>query len=185
VLYELPFGNGKPFLSHGVASSILGGWQMNSILTKSTGFPVRVSDGVNQANSNVNMDIPNAVYGVKPGLSNPTTAEWFNIASVQLQPFGTFGNLGRNTVTSPGIVAWDFSTLKNFTFSERTYLQFRFECFNCANHPAFADPGTSLSLNRLDSAGFAIPGTGNFGAITNTRTGIDMRELQFSLKMIF
>jgi hypothetical protein len=30
-----------------------------------------------------------------------------------------------------------------------------------------------------------VPGTGTFGRITSTRTGIDMRQLQFSLKLIF
>jgi hypothetical protein len=104
---------------------------------------------------------------------------------VKLQPFGTFGNVARNTLTSPGTFSWDFSTLKNFNFTERTYLQFRFECFNCGNHPNFGYPGSSLSLNLRDSAGFAIPGTGNFGKITTTLPGIDMRKLQFSLKLIF
>ena len=112
-------------------------------------------------------------------------AQWFNIKSVKLQTFGTFGNLGRNTIISPGIFAWDFSTLKNFNFSERTYLQFRFECFNCANHPNFGDPGSSMALNQKDANGFAIPGTGTFGVITNTRSGIDIRKLQFSLKLVF
>jgi hypothetical protein len=30
-----------------------------------------------------------------------------------------------------------------------------------------------------------IPGTGGFGRITSTKTGVDMRELQASLKLIF
>jgi hypothetical protein len=184
-LYELPIGKGKPILNHGIASVLLGGWQLNSIVTRSSGFPVTIMDGVNQANSNTNIDRPDAVYGVPGKLDNPTTGQWFNIASVKLQPFGSYGNVSRNSVLGPGIFSWDFSTLKNFNFSEKSYLQFRFECFNCANHPNFADPGERLAYNRLDANGFAIPGTGTFGAITATRTGIDMRQLQFSLKLIF
>jgi Carboxypeptidase regulatory-like domain/TonB dependent receptor len=185
VLYELPFGKGKPFLNQGFASHILGGWQLNSIVTASSGFPLTISDGTNQSNTNVANDRPNAVPGVPENLSNPTTAQWFNLASVQLEPFGTFGNVGRNTVIGPGILDWDFSALKNFYVTEQRYLQFRFECFNCANHPNFGDPGTDLTSNQTNAAGFPIPGTGNFGEITSTRTGIDMRELQFSLKFIF
>ena len=185
ILYELPAGRGKPFLNHGFASHILGGWQINSIISKSSGFPVMILDGVNQANTNVGQDRPDAVFGASSSVPDPNTAQWFNIKSVKLQTFGTFGNLGRNTIISPGIFAWDFSTLKNFNFSERTYLQFRFECFNCANHPNFGDPGSSLALNQKDANGFAIPGTGTFGVITNTRSGIDMRKLQFSLKLVF
>jgi len=144
-----------------------------------------ILDGINQANTNVGQDRPDAVFGVPAKLDNPTTGQWFNIQSMKLQTFGTFGNLGRNTVITPGIMAWDFSALKNFNFSESAYLQFRFECFNCANHPNFGDPGERLSYNQINAAGFAIPGTGTFGQITNTRAGIDMRRLKFSLKLVF
>ncbi len=185
VLYELPFGKGKPFLSHGPASTILGGWQLNSIITKSSGFPVQIVDGTNRSNSNASADRPNAVPGVSWKLDHPTTNQWFNINAFQLQPLYTYGNVGRNTVIGPGFFAWDFSTLKNFNFTERTYLQFRFECFNCANHPAFGDPGQTVTLNRTDANGFAIAGTGTFGQITTTRPGIDMRTIQFSLKVAF
>lgn len=185
MLYELPFGKRKRFLNQGLVSTLVGGWQLNSIVTVSSGFPLGILDGVNQANTNLNSDRPNAVSGASPNLSNPSTGEWFNIQAFQLQPANTFGNVGRNVITSPGIFSWDFSTLKNFAFTEQSYLQFRFECFNCANHPNFADPNLVLSANQLSSAGVPIPGTGVFGTITATRPGIDMRELQFSLKLVF
>jgi hypothetical protein len=185
VLYELPVGLGKKFLSKGLAGRILGGWQLNSIVTKSSGFPLMILDGVNQSNSNVSTDRPNAVLGTNWKLSNPSTGEWFNVQAYQLQPVYTFGNVGRNTAISPGIFSWDFSTLKDINITEMRYIQFRFECFNCANHPNFADPGQTMSANLLNATGVPIPGTGAFGVITSTRTGIDMRELQFSLKLVF
>ena len=82
-------------------------------------------------------------------------------------------------------MCWDFSTLKNFYFTERRYLQFRFEVFNFLNHPNFGDPNNTLGNNKVGSDGVPIAGTGSFGTISSTRTGIDMRELQFSLKLIF
>ncbi len=44
-LYELPFGPGKPFLSHanGVVSRIVGGWQVGSIFTYETGAPISIT----------------------------------------------------------------------------------------------------------------------------------------------
>ena len=113
------------------------------------------------------------------------TAEWFNIDAFALQPLGSYGNAGRNVVIGPGIFSWDFSTLKNFYFSEKRYLQFRFEVFNFLNHPNFGDPNLTLGNNRVDANGLPILGTGSFGTVTSTRSGIDMRELQFSLKLIF
>lgn len=185
VLYELPFGKGKPMFSSGLASHVLGGWQVNSIVSKSSGFPMMILTGINQSNTNLGQDRPNAVVGLPGKLDNPTTGQWFNIRSVQLQPFGTFGNVGRNTIITPGIMSWDFSTLKNFNITESAYVQFRFECFNCANHPNFGDPGERMSANQRTLDGFAIAGTGTFGQITSTRAGIDMRRLQFSLKLVF
>lgn len=185
VLYELPFGKGKEFLSSGWKSTVLGGWQLNSIITVSSGFPLEIQDGVNQSNTSFPYDRPNAVFGVNGNAGPKTTEEWFNIDSVQLQPFGTFGNVARNTIIGPGVNSWDFSAFKNFSFTERTFLQFRFECFNCANHPNFSDPDMVLTADRLTSTGLAVPGSGAFGTITGTRPGIDMRELQFSLKLYF
>ena len=183
VLYAVPAGKGRKFLTRGIGSAVAGGWEVGSIVTVSSGFPIYVINGKDQSNTAVGNDRPNAT-GASTKLSNPTTGEWFNIQAFALQPPGTFGNLGRNVATSPGIFDWDFSAHRNFNFSERRYLQFRFECFNCANHPNFGDPNVTLTSNLLDKGGVPIPGTGRFGAITSTRTGIDMRELQFSLKLI-
>ena len=137
-----------------------------------------------QTATGVNSDRPN-LTGAPAALpsSQRSPAGWFNIGAFALEPLGTYGNGGRNTVIGPGIVDWDFSTLKNFNFTEKTYLQFRFEAFNFLNHPNWGDPDTTLMDNRLDASGKAIPGAGGFGTITSTRTA--MRQLQFSLKLIF
>src|SRR5262249_8457971 len=139
-----------------------------------------------QTNTSLSNNRPDAVQGVPTQKDNPTTDEWFNIQSVRVQPFGShFGNVARSTIIGPGVFSWDFSTLKNFIFTERTSMQFRFECFNCANHPVFGDPGNIVSANRIDADGFVVPGTGTFGRITSTRPGFDMRRLQFGLKLLF
>src|SRR5262249_49388317 len=60
-LYELPVGKGKRFLREGVASEILGGWQLNSIVTKSTGFPIEILDGILRSNGRIGNNRPDAV----------------------------------------------------------------------------------------------------------------------------
>jgi hypothetical protein len=87
-----------------------------------------------------------------------------------LQALGTHGTAGRNIVIGPGLIQWDASLLKNFNFTERTYLQFRFEAFNAANHPNWGNPNNNLSSPA-------------FGRINGTRG--TMRELQFGLKLYF
>ena len=174
VLYALPVGKGRKYLTHGIASSLIGGWELSGIWTVSTGFPLSILSGKDQSNTGHGYDKPNAVPGESIDLdsSQRSTGRWFNTNAVVLQPLGTYGNLGRNIATGPGIFNVDFSTLKNFNFSERKYLQFRFEAFNVLNHPNFGDPSTGLSA-------------GGFGTINSTRGGIAMRQLQFSLKVVF
>ena len=92
-----------------------------------------------------------------------------NVAVIERSYIGS-GNVGRNTIISPGIIQWDASLLKNFRFLENKSLQFRFEAFNAANHPNWGIPNAS----RLSPA---------FGTIRSTRT--DMRDLQFGLKYVF
>ncbi len=172
-LYELPFGKGKRFMDTGnaVLNQLVGGWQLGSIITLQTGFPITVTSGRDQSNTGAGFDRPNATgaeVALPRGQQNPQ--KFFNTDAFGLQPFGTFGNTGRNTLIGPGMINWDFSTLKNFRIAEGHELQFRFEGFNFANHPNWGNPNTS----RLNSG---------FGTISGTR--VNMRELQFGLKYIF
>lgn len=44
-LYELPAGPGKRFFNHGIASKVLGGWQVGGVQRYQTGSPLRISSG--------------------------------------------------------------------------------------------------------------------------------------------
>jgi hypothetical protein len=172
-LYELPFGKGRRWLNRGgVSNVIFGGWEFGSLFNIQTGFPVTMTTGRDQSNTGAGFDRPNTVPGQTANLDRGerNADRWFNTAAFVVQPFGTFGNTGRNTIISPGIVQWDASLLKSFRFLENKSVQFRFETFNAANHPNLGSPNTSV-INA------------NYGRITGTRT--NMRELQFGLKVIF
>ena len=41
-LYELPFGKGKSLAKSGAAAAVLGGWQVNGIMSAYTGTPFTV-----------------------------------------------------------------------------------------------------------------------------------------------
>jgi hypothetical protein len=79
----------------------------------------------------------------------------------------------------------DSTIKKDFKFTESRYVQLRLDAFNTFNHPNFGDPGNRVNANQLDASGVPVPGTGSFGRITSTKTGVDMRELQVSLKVVF
>ena len=173
VLYRIPVGKGRRFLDHGgIANMIIGGWELGTLLNIQTGFPLTMVSGRDQSNTGAGFDRPNQIASGDTALARDVrnANKWFNTAIFALQPFGTFGNVGRNTIIGPGFVQWDASLLKTFHFTERVGLQFRFEAFNAANHLNLGNPDTSVT-------------SANFGKITGGRT--NMRELQFGLKLFF
>ncbi len=172
ILWDVPVGKGRKYLNiGGVPNVVLGGWQLSSTFLVQTGFPIVVSSGRDQSNTGSGFDRPNATGAKVPiprGQQDPE--RFFNIDAFLLQPFGTHGNVGRNTLVGPGVMNWNFSTLKDFTVREAHRLQFRFEAFNFPNHPNWGGPNTSRS-------------SVDFGKIRGTRT--TMREVQFALKYMF
>ena len=138
-LYELPIGKGKGLdVQNGILNAAIGGWQVGSIITIQSGYPFNISQSGDPSNTGHTFDRPDAT-GIDPDANwDPTPSKWFNPAAYTKAADGFHGNLGRNSGTTPGMFSWDFSMLKDFTFTERNRLQFRFEAFNFPNHPVWA-----------------------------------------------
>ncbi|HEX2714339.1 MAG TPA: hypothetical protein VHM88_19270, partial [Candidatus Acidoferrales bacterium] len=116
---------------------------------------------------------------VPAGTPVGTPDHWFDPCAFRPQPLGTFGNLGRNTLTGPGILDWDFLVGKHFRLAGERELQFRAEFFNILNHPNFEAP--NINFRRIfDTAGNL---SGTFGRLTKTTT--TSRQIQFGLKFVF
>lgn len=171
ILYELPFGNGKPFMQSGIGGALLGGWQISAIINKSSGFPRTAYVGTDRSNTGGGQDRPNTT-GADPILPDDqqTTARWFNTDAYALNALGTFGDAGRNTFFGPGITNVDASIIRNFRLMREKTLQFRLEAFNVLNNPIWNDPNTTLTSPL-------------YGSITSTRK--PMRELQIGVKFVF
>jgi Carboxypeptidase regulatory-like domain/TonB-dependent Receptor Plug Domain/TonB dependent receptor len=144
--YELPFGSGKHWLSKGGAASyIFGNWQIQSIASLLSGFPLTPT-GTNVCNCG--SYVPQRVNAVKPGfgnIDNQTVNHWYDPTSFALPTPGFQGNAGRNVVIAPPLRNLDFSVLKNFPINERFRLQYRAEFFNVLNHPNFGGPDMNIS----------------------------------------
>jgi hypothetical protein len=63
---------------------------------------------------------------------------------------GTYGNMARNQLRSPGFGEWDLSLDKNWTVKERVKMQFRAEGFNILSSAILAGP-------RAKSSAFTNP----------------------------
>jgi hypothetical protein len=176
--YELPFGKGKAMFgnSSGLTDQLIGGWQLNGIISAQTGFPFTPLVGFNQS-GNGDTRNPDRV-SLNPNFHGPiilnSPNQWFNPAAFLLPTAGTFGNAGRDILTAPGLLEFDTSLFKNFKIRERATLQFRAEFFNALNHTNFGWP----VITTFTSSGAFSPSA---GLITSTLT--TSRQIQLALKL--
>ncbi len=171
--YELPFGQGKPFLNRGgIANVIAGGWQVQPIVQLRTGFPFSITGGSGSCTCGTYVpQRTNRAPGRTSGkLNQRSPALWFDKTAYVVPTAGVQGTVTRNALRGPATAEFDFSALKNFAVTERFTAQFRAEAFNIINHPNFGNPNANIS-------------NGNVGTIT--ATSFDNRDLQFALKLLW
>ena len=181
--YELPFGTGRTYLSHipGWMNQIVGGWRASGVLTLQSGLPYNPAISVDEANTGVSSQRPNAISAP---IMLDNVGCWFYVANNSTcraidpsatAPFTlpvqyTYGNAGRNVMRADGLKTLDFSLLKNFRVTESKTAEFRAECFNLANHPVFSAPsGTINAASGGQVSALLIPA----------------REVQLALKFYF
>jgi Carboxypeptidase regulatory-like domain len=183
-VYQLPFGAGRPFLtSPGLARTVFGGWELSGVGTARTGLPVNVT--INRSNAAVpggysvsGSERPDVYSNVPIVPALQTARSWINAAAFYAPANGTFGNLGRNALSGPGLWQVDAALAKKIAFTERLGVQFRAEVFNVFNRAQYGQPNANLST------------PGNFGAITTTvnegATGSGTpRQIQLGVRLLF
>jgi hypothetical protein len=124
---------------------------------------------------------------LNPNFSGPVVLghpnQWFNPAAFIAPPSnsGFYGNVRRDTYIGPGLVAWDFSVLKDTAIRERLNLQFRAEIFNLLNRANFNTPNLIVFTPPTATNASGLSGTA--GAITSTTP--TSRQIQFGLKLLW
>ncbi len=190
-IYVVPTHGGNQLSFRNLLTS---GWEVSAITTFATGHPFDISyQGLESyslyCSSNdfyyTCPDVPNQVaplqrrnpHSVAPGsvkgqffvgdINTPT-------ASFADEVTGSFGNIGRNKYTAPGIDNTNAQVSKNFAYSKddpsRT-VQLRIESYNVFNHTNFNSPN-----------GNPDNGPGIFGVIRSAQPG---RQFQLSGKIFF
>src|SRR5207247_7355816 len=126
--YELPFVKGKPFGSglSGTADKLVGGWQLNGIVTLLSGFPLTPLVGTNQSgNGNTfNPDRPNYNPNFRGPVKIGKVDQWFDPNAFSLPTLGSWGDVGRGVLDGPGLAEIDLSVLKAVALTIRTKVVF-------------------------------------------------------------
>jgi hypothetical protein len=170
VVYHVPDA-GHAMKSH-YASAITGNWQVSGIITLETGIPFTIMSSNNSCacgmKSTAKVVAPITIASGR----GKEIAQYFSTSSFAQADPGTFGTLGRNTISAPNYLNTDAAAYRNFPLhflGDQGKLTFRAEFFNLFNRPDLGAPGNKV-------------GSSTFGKITSDQ---GPRILQFSLKLFF
>lgn len=189
-VYDLPFGQGQQFLTHGPAAWVLGNWRVSSINLYSSGTPVAISSSYTlpiYAPGDGGRVAPyvTSYTGWQPSYSggfNPGTDNFFvpyGTGPFPLQGSGTANNLiGNDTRYNPKLRLFpnlneNMSLTRSFPIREKVRLEFRAEAFNVFNRVRFGTGSTQLQ-------------NAQFGVLVGAGSQINTpRNLQLALKLYF
>ena len=181
-IWELPFGTGTDRWNSGLIGQLIGGWQLNGILTWVSGTPFSVTanpllcncpgNSVNFAN--VRRE-PETTGGLGPGSIGD--GRFFETAAFEQPTAETFGNATRNSIRGPELFNYDVSVFRSQSITEGTKIEFRAEFYNITNSSQFANP-----IGNLDSE--------DFGRIISTLAASQGRfgsgrRVNFALRLLF
>jgi hypothetical protein len=187
LVYQIPFGKGQRFGSqwNPVINGFLGGWELGSTITLTSGQPLNVRYGDSQFFASDNQADFLGGVALRPNLIGGPLK--FN-SSDRVLPNGTvqlinrsafalptadqpFGSAGRNLLYGFPFYQTDLALQKSFRLplNEVSRLTFRAEAFNLLNQVNFNAPIVDLR-------------NANFGRVTST---FDPRIMQLALKLYF
>jgi hypothetical protein len=171
--FQLPFGDGRKWLTSGLGDALAGGWQITVAGRYQTGFPLNIS----QASNNSNLLGSNQRPNVVPGVEAMTTGSqeeravtgWINPAAFSAASAFSFGDAPRTNPDwrGPGQRTTDLAISKTERFGGRS-LSLRVDVLNLFDDPLFVGPVSTF-------------GTSTFGRIT--AVGGFARSLQFQVRL--
>jgi hypothetical protein len=170
-VYMLPWGAQGSHLREGVASKVLGDWQVTGLFSAISGTPIDFTASNASLRAPGNDQTPNATGKPKVLGGIGSNALWFDTSVFSAPAAGTWGNVERRgLLTGPGYVNVDASLVKIVRFGSR-HAEIRADAFNLFNTPHYSNPNATL-------------GDGNFGKITSIIAQTE-RVIRFGGRFLF
>lgn len=153
-LYKLPIGKGGLVLNNdSLAARMVGGWQVNAIVSLAAGLPFNVTAVDNSQTGGSHAAYANCLSNPFSGATKDrktistqaASGAYINIAAFSQPTSGTFGTCRPRPYAGPGSQNVDGSLFKQFGFGDLRKLELRFEFFNLLNHANFANPGSAIN----------------------------------------
>jgi hypothetical protein len=168
-VYELPFGTGRKWVNHGLASYLAGPWNVSGIWQLQSGsrFTPLYSSNVSNSSGGGNQR-PNRIASGKLA-SGQSISHWFDTAAFVAPAQYTFGNSGTGILTGPSYFNVNLTLERHLMVCQRYDIDLRGEAFNAFNRANFSNPGATI-------------GTTTAGVISSASAP---RILQVALKVQF
>jgi len=171
VIYQLPFGEGRRFLTEGgVLAGIVGGWQVSSAFTAYSGAPFTVTSSAVSLNAPGNPQLADQVKAevdILGGVGRQTP--YFDVTAFKPVTEARFGTGTFNSLRGPGVRNMDLSITRSISAGASRTLQLKIEAFNIFNRPTFANPGNlNVSNLQLNPDG-SVRNLNGFGVINSTQ----------------
>jgi Carboxypeptidase regulatory-like domain len=156
VIYELPFGKGRPFLAGaGRAVQLLaGGWELSGIysgysgqfLTPQWTGPDPTGTAFTTSRTPAQVTIrPDYLHNANLDSSARSTSRWFDPTAFGPPAPGAFGTAAKGVIIGPGSSVLHLGIAKQFSFGERARLRWELIAANSLNHPNYANPAVNIS----------------------------------------
>jgi hypothetical protein len=185
-IFELPFGEGKRWMTSGVGAAILGDWTISSIIAFESGFPIQLRNNNNTTQIFTRMQRANpgtgdlATDGSRDERLSPPPGPqclagqecgiglWLNPAGATQAPAFTFGTLPRTTedVRTPHRNNWDFMAAKDIPMGGNVRGQIKFELLNITNTVKTVGPTATV-------------GSAQYGQIRTQRGFMRLTQIMF------
>ena len=156
VLYELPFGEGKRFLTGGnrLAQAVAGGWEMTAVYQHYSGqFLTPLWTGPDPTGTAFTTSATPAQVTIRPNqLSDPnlpsgerTIDGWFDEAAFAPPTPGSFGTASKGVIHGPGADVWNVGFAKHFDLGAGMRLRWELTGTNFFNRANYSNPGVNIS----------------------------------------
>jgi len=174
-----------PQFSNHTLSVLATGWRLSGIYRWSSGTPLNIVSGIDNALTGTGLQRANQVlanpYKDKSGRPN---TQWIDPAAFATPAPGTYGNVGFDSLVAPSTWSFDMALSRSFNIHEMQRFEVRAEAFNVTNSfipmgISGAVAGANVSTGQNQTIAF---NSNTFGQI---RTAQPPRIMQFALKYVF
>lgn len=157
LIYELPFGRGKKFLSSSsrVVRALTDGWDLSVIYSSYSGQfltptwtgpdPTGTAFTGSRTPAQVTLR-PNILRDPNLAANEQSTGRWFDLSAFSgLTVPGQFGTSAKGVVIGPGVQVVNSGLGKQFYLTERIRMRWELTATNTFNTPNYANPNMSIT----------------------------------------